>query len=177
MAVTIQINSASLREFYGSMKKFEKGVEKDLIKRTRAAAINIHRNAILTVHKNTPKAFNSIKSGMEFSVSKNKPSARVWNTVHWAPYIEYGTVAHVIKPKNAGALYFYSPALGMAVMVPKKGGFRSFVNKDGILVSGKGYVNHPGTQAQPFMAPAARKEEKAYFKDIDLILKRRIKTK
>lgn len=49
-----------------------------------------------------------------------------------APYVEFGTSPHVIKPRNKKALAF-------------KSGGRTIVVKQ---------VNHPGTKAQPFVRPA-----------------------
>lgn len=58
-------------------------------------------------------------------------SGEVEPHVDYAIYVEYGTRAHVITAKNAGALYWPGAAH------PVKS------------------VNHPGTPAQPFMRPAA----------------------
>ena len=179
MAVSIEINSKSLQDLGKSLDKLSNGVKDDIMKRTAQAAQNIRTDAIQRIKTQSPNAYNSLSKAMRFSVRKDRPSAAVWNTLHWAPYIENGTVAHIIKAVKAGALYFFSPMLGMAVMVPKKGGFKSRVSKDKsgskMLVSGKGYVNHPGTEAKPFMMPAARKEERSYIRDIDKILEKRIK--
>jgi HK97 gp10 family phage protein len=58
-------------------------------------------------------------------------SGEVAPHVEYAIFVEYGTRAHVITAKNAGALYWPGAAH------PVKS------------------VNHPGTAAQPFMRPAA----------------------
>lgn len=53
--------------------------------------------------------------------------------VEYAGYVEFGTEPHVIKPKTAGG-----------VLAFRVGGKLVFARK----------VNHPGTQAQPFIVPA-----------------------
>lgn len=58
-------------------------------------------------------------------------SGEVAPHVEYAIFVEFGTRAHVITAKNAGALYWPGAAH------PVKS------------------VNHPGTPAQPFMRPAA----------------------
>jgi HK97 gp10 family phage protein len=58
-------------------------------------------------------------------------SGEVAPHVDYAIYVEFGTRAHIITPKNAKALYWPGAAH------PVKS------------------VNHPGTPAQPYMRPAA----------------------
>jgi len=52
-----------------------------------------------------------------------------FNMIDYALFVEYGTVPHVIKAKNAKALHW------------KSGGKDVFAK----------WVNHPGTKAQPFI--------------------------
>ncbi len=65
------------------------------------------------------------------------------------PFVIEGTKPHEIAARNAGALRFFWPKIGMMVMVPKGGGFKTH-ERDGTLWIGKGHVNHPGTKANPF---------------------------
>jgi hypothetical protein len=67
-----------------------------------------------------------------------------------------GTAPHQIAPKG-GALYFFWPKIGRFVVVPKGGGFKTHVRKDGNLWVGKGFVSHPGTKANPYTARAYRR--------------------
>ena len=59
---------------------------------------------------------------------------------------------HRIQARYAGALAFFWPRVGMQVMVPKRGGFRTHVRGNTLWV-GKGYVDHPGGSLVPLMAP------------------------
>jgi phage gpG-like protein len=63
------------------------------------------------------------------------PEAVVGTNVEYAPYVEFGTGPHEITPTDADALAF------------DIGGETVFAHR----------VMHPGTPAQPFMRPAARK--------------------
>lgn len=67
-------------------------------------------------------------------------AAAVGPTANYGRYVEEGTAPHVIVPKNAKALYF-----------------------NGIFTS---RVSHPGTRAQPYMAPAAERHAPALTKAI-----------
>lgn len=64
-------------------------------------------------------------------------------------FIIMGTKPHEIKARRAGALFFFWQKIGRFVVVPKGGGFRTHV-ADGKLWVGKGHVDHPGTQPNPY---------------------------
>lgn len=63
-------------------------------------------------------------------------------------FIREGTKPHTITAKNARALRF--EVGGQVVVVPKGGGFKSHY-RDGVLWSGKGFVDHPGTKPNDFL--------------------------
>jgi hypothetical protein len=71
-------------------------------------------------------------------------------------YITEGTKPHWIQAKNRRALSFFWPKIGMRVIVPKRGGFKTHVRND-VFWIGKGGVNHPGTKANPFHKRAYRR--------------------
>jgi len=71
----------------------------------------------------------------------------------YAPYVEFGTAPHEIKPKTKKALAFeYTPAIGgrkerLKAGIPKSKAGKMIVKK----------VMHPGTEPQPFIRPALHK--------------------
>lgn len=69
----------------------------------------------------------------------------------YAAYVERGTRAHVIRPRNRKALAW--PVAGSARLSgsTKKGGRVRFARR----------VQHPGTKPQPFMVPGAKKAVEA----------------
>lgn len=71
-------------------------------------------------------------------------------------FILKGTKAHKIRAKNASALAFFWDKIGMHVLVPRRGGFKTHVRSDTLWI-GKGYVDHPGTKANPFVQRAKRR--------------------
>lgn len=80
---------------------------------------------------------------------------RIETPVKYATWVHDGTQPHIIRPKTAGALAFFWAKAGSRVIVPKgKGG--TYRTKDGVLIIGKGYVNHPGTKPRPFYTQALR---------------------
>lgn len=84
--------------------------------------------------------------------------------VKYAEYVHNGTRAHKIYPKK-GALVFEWAKVGMKTVVPRGGRHRAVSGWAGpvkpkygqpyFLIS-KGYVNHPGTRARPWLMDALR---------------------
>jgi hypothetical protein len=65
-----------------------------------------------------------------------------------AVYLEHGTKAHTIRARRARALRFAATSSGRRLTgSPRRGAPVVFARS----------VRHPGTQAQPFMRPAAQK--------------------
>ena len=63
---------------------------------------------------------------------------------------------HRIAARNASALSFFWPKIGMRVVVPKRGGFKTHVRKGArgeTLWIGKGHVDHPGGSLVNLMQP------------------------
>ena len=82
---------------------------------------------------------------------------------HW---IILGTKPHKIAPRNKGALYFFWTKIGVYTVVPKAGTTQTHM-ADGKLWIGKGFVQHPGTQPNPFPQRALAKLKD----DIEKLLK------
>jgi len=65
---------------------------------------------------------------------------------NYAPFVEYDTRPHIIRPRRAKALAFAADASGRTLSGrPRKGAKMRFAR----------VVRHPGTVAQPFMLPGA----------------------
>ena len=80
-------------------------------------------------------------------------------------FIILGTKPHKIAPRNASALYFFWTKIGVYTVVPKGGGFKTHM-AGGKLWIGKGFVQHPGTQPNPFPSRALERLKA----DIDKVL-------
>lgn len=64
-------------------------------------------------------------------------------------FIRLGTKPHRIVAKRAKALAFFWPKVGMMTFVPRAG-FPITGEAGGAFWIGKGFVNHPGTQPNPY---------------------------
>lgn len=83
--------------------------------------------------------------------------------VKYAEYVHNGTHPHQIRGRK-GALSFDWSKVGMRVVVPRGGRHRAVGGWAGVVKTkkgtyfliSKGYVNHPGTKARPFLMDALR---------------------
>jgi hypothetical protein len=83
---------------------------------------------------------------------------------------------HRIVARNAKALAFFWPRVGMMTFVPKRGGFRTHV-RNGSLFVGKGGVDHPGGSLVPLLAPILEDAGQEWMQTRGLIALKRISTR
>lgn len=117
----------------------------------RALQLQTVREAKLLVPRQTGHLRRSIVAG---SISGN--SATVEARTGYAAFVEFGTKAHTIRPKNKKVLSW--PASGSARLSGRtKTGGRRIIAR---------VVNHPGTKAKPYLVPGAKKAlERGGFRD------------
>lgn len=127
-----KVKQNSLKGFQKAVKETAEGISKD-------AQNNIKKNSYKTGALS--RSINTIygKQGME---------ATIQATAAHGIFIEEGTKAHIIKPKNKKALAFSS---GNKMVFAKK-------------------VKHPGTKAKPFMAPAFNKNAPEFLERLERVL-------
>jgi HK97 gp10 family phage protein len=76
----------------------------------------------------------NLRRSIRHYVTKSEKSTTIGTPVDYAIYVEKGTPAHIIRPKNKKML--------------------SWVPQSGQRIFAR-VVHHPGTKAQPFLTPAA----------------------
>lgn len=81
------------------------------------------------------------------------PQVRLENNAKHAIYIEEGTVPHVIKPKDAKSLRWWSPQPATPALAKKgkKPSTRKLSGSEPVFAQ---KVNHPGTEAQHILRDA-----------------------
>ena len=95
--------------------------------------------------------------------------ATVFTDYFVAPFIEFGTKPHEIRPKNKKALKFYYGRVQATAFVPAAGGFKTHFS-GGNLWIGKGKVDHPGTKENPAIREAVKSEQNNYISGIKRLL-------
>lgn len=144
--------SITVRPSYRDIRgRFVKADEQVLTEKREAARV-LGREWKRLMRQEAPKKTGRFADGIGF---RTKQTGEEITMEGFMPqplgsYITEGTKAHIIAARNAGALRFFWPKVGMLTFVPKNGGFPTHVNANGDLIIGKGFVNHPGTKPNKF---------------------------
>lgn len=144
MAKDFEIKIRGLRELRAAFRDYPK-ISAPILQRAIVAT-----QFIFTKHtlKDDPVPFRTGALLQSFRYQIGFLEGRWYPTVHYAPYVEFGTRPHRIEPRSARVLAWSEGGLGRYVTAAsgrqyyKQGtGSRRFA----------AYVNHPGTKAHPFM--------------------------
>ena len=79
---------------------------------------------------------------------------RVVSDLPYAAAQHEGSRPHPIFPKRSALHFWWENAGGIETFVPKRGGFRTRVTRGGVLIIGKGRVDHPGNPATYYLSRA-----------------------
>ena len=138
----IKIDSSALNKISVEVGKLSDEVKNDVRKVVKNSAFNIERNA---------KSSVSVKTGhLKRSISTKMGDMEA--TIHtsnlkYAPMVEFGTRAHIIRAKNKKALYW------KGATHPVK------------------QVNHPGSKAKPYLEPAFESEKDKFIENLKEAIK------
>lgn len=120
------------------------------------------RQALTRARVLCPKDTGNLANSLVMTMRARRTfvAGTVETRVKYAEAVNRGTRPHKIFPRGKGALSFDWPKVGMRTIVPAKpfryiGVLKSKKRKP-IFIIGKGYVNHPGTKARPFLMDALR---------------------
>lgn len=138
-----------LKRLISVLEKLPKKLDNDVAAIIEANAQEMELDAKRNAPLVTGKLRQSIKA-IKVDKLTYKIAANTTGLAPYAQFIEYGTVPHKIRPKNAKALKF------------KVGGETVFAKE----------VNHPGTKAKPFLFPAFFRSRKNVTNDLEALLKR-----
>jgi len=127
-----------------------------------------------------PARSGAFASGIEYQPFREQATFgfRGYSPQPLGNWIKFGTKPHPIAPRNAPALKFYWRKTGLFTIVPKGGGFKTH-RVGRTLYIGKGRVDHPGTQPNPYhirayemFIPEVREEAKRLGRDFVITLAR-----
>lgn len=139
MKVDIEIRGikTALKNFHKFNEEQKKGVKQAVA----ASALEIQLNA----KKAAPVKDSILKNSINVEISDDGLTGEIGSNVHYATHVEYGTVPHIIRAKDAKVL------------------------SDGTNCFGT-EVHHPGTSPQPFLFPSYEKTRPRFVKKIKSIL-------
>ena len=141
----IKINADELNKFSVEIPKLYEKNETLVRQTVKNSAFNIQRNAKSNLTKNKSVDTGHLRRGISTDIKGLGATIHTSN-IKYAPGVEYGTKAHIIKPKNKKALYWK--------------GAKHPVKK----------VNHPGSKAKPYLIPAFEKEKDQFLEKLKEVI-------
>ena len=137
----IKINADELNKFSVEIPKLYEKNEALVRQTVKNSAFNIQKNAKSNLTKNKSVDTGHLRRGISTDIKGLGATIHTSN-IKYAPGVEYGTKAHIIRAKNKKALYWK--------------GAKHPVKK----------VNHPGSKAKPYLIPAFEKEKDQFLEKL-----------
>lgn len=156
MTFVIEYDLHQLKDLKGRISQATEEMQADIL----SSAKIIGEHLVMHLQGQAPQKTGQFAQGIESDIETISGGAaiRTYSPKPLGNFILMGTRPHKIAARNANALYFFWPKVGMDVIVPRDGGFTTHIGK-GKLWIGKGYVDHPGTRPNDFVGRAFRIEE------------------
>ena len=142
----IKVNVDELNKFSVELVKLSDETEDNVKKVVKNSAFNIERNAKSNLTKNKSVDTGHLRRGISTDIKGLEATIHTSN-IKYAPGVEYGTRAHIIRPKSKKALYW------KGAKHPVK------------------QVNHPGSRAKPYLIPAFEKEKDQFLEKLKEVIK------
>ena len=141
----IKIDADELNKFSVEIPKLYEKNEALVRQTVKNSAFNIQKNAKSNLTKNKSVDTGHLRRGISTDIRGLGATIHTSN-IKYAPGVEYGTKAHIIKAKNKKALYWK--------------GAKHPVKK----------VNHPGSKAKPFLIPAFNQEKDQFLEKLKEVI-------
>ena len=141
----IKINADELNKFSIEIPKLYEKNETLVRQTVKNSAFNIQKNAKSNLTKNKSVDTGHLRRGISTDIRGLGATIHTSN-IKYAPMVEYGTKAHIIRAKNKKALYWK--------------GVKHPVKK----------VNHPGSKAKPYLIPAFNQEKDQFLEKLKEVI-------
>ena len=137
----IRIDTSELDHFAVEITKLDDKTEENVKKVLKNSAFNIEANAKKNLNSNKSVVTGHLRRGITTDIKGLEATIHTSN-IKYAPMVEYGTKAHIIKAKNKKALYWKGASHPVKV------------------------VKHKGSKAKPYLIPAFEKEKDTFINDL-----------
>ena len=141
----IRIDTSELDKFTVEISNLSGKTEENVKKVLKNSAFNIEANAKKNLSSNKSVVTGHLRRGITTDIKGLEATIHTSN-IKYAPMVEYGTKAHIIKAKNKKALYW-------------KGASHPVKS-----------VRHPGSKAKPYLMPAFEKEKDTFVKNLKEVI-------
>lgn len=153
--ITAHIASEDLQRCINDLRKYNQNVQKGARVVINTTAYSVANDAKRNLTQNKSVVTGRLRSSIKVITNLARFEAKTGTDINYAPYLEYGTVAHVITARRAKVLARYN---------------RTSKGKALFTVFGR-TVNHPGTRPKPFLFPAAEKNRRQFENSMIKVLK------
>ena len=142
----IKFDTSEIDKFVIDLKETSEEIRSDVQKVLVNSGFNIEARAKRNISNNGSVKTGHLRRGISTDIKGLEATIHTSN-IKYAPHVEYGTKAHIIRPKNKKALYW------KGAKHPVK------------------QVNHPGSKAKPFLIPAFDKEKDQFLEKLKEVIK------
>ena len=142
----IKINVDEIDKFAVELTELSEKSRDNVQKAIKKSAFNIESQAKKNLASNKSVVTGHLSRSIATKMGDLEATIHTSN-VKYAPHVEYGTKAHIIRPKNKRFLYWE----GAKYPVKK--------------------VNHPGSKAKPFLIPAFESEKDKFIENLKEAIK------
>ena len=142
----IRIDTNELDKFAVEITKLDDKIKDNVQKVLNNTGFKIEAQAKTNLNRNKSVVTGHLMRGITTKIGNMEVTVHTSN-IKYAPMVEYGTKAHIIKAKNKKALYW-------------KGASHPVKS-----------VRHPGSKAKPYLIPAFEKEKDTFVKNLEEVIK------
>ena len=142
----IKIDTNEIDKFAVELTELSEKSRDNVQKAIKKSAFNIESQAKKNLASNKSVVTGHLRRSIATKMGDLEATIHTSN-VKYAPHVEYGTKAHIIRPKNKRFLYWE----GAKYPVKK--------------------VNHPGSKAKPFLIPAFESEKDKFIENLKEAIK------
>ena len=142
----IKINTSEIDKFAVELTELSEKNRDNVQKAIKKSAFNIESQAKKNLASNKSVVTGHLRRGIATKMGDLEATIHTSN-VKYAVIVEKGSKAHVIRPKNKKALYW-------------KGAKRPVK-----------LVNHPGSEAKPYLEPAFESEKDKFIENLKEAIK------
>ena len=141
----IRIDTNELDKFAVEITKLDDKTKDNVQKVLNNTGFNIEAQAKINLDRNKSVVTGHLRRGITTKIGNMEVTVHTSN-IKYAPMVEYGTKAHIIKAKNKKALYW-------------KGASHPVKS-----------VRHPGSKAKPYLIPAFESEKDNLIKNLKEVI-------
>lgn len=151
-SIKIEIPPKELREAMADLQHYEETVSKNIQGAVARSTFRVGAGA----RKRVPVSNGKLRQSITEKVGKMQGVIAV--NADYAGAVEFGSKAHIIRPRRKKALAFKPGA-----------GFKFWDESGRVVVK---FVKHPGTKAQPYLRPAMKEEAPNFALTIKKIIEK-----